>query len=280
MKFCPIHIWYAFSLRPAGQHKRNVLRLAAAAGFLLCLGAVGFACGQNLFAAQQSVVNALPAPYPLQTRPPYTVALDPGHGGMDLGAEALVNEVEVCEKTTDDLYALLDADPNYRPVRTRENGEDRSTSDRAQTATDNRASLLLSIHANCDRSTRQSHGFECFPTPPGRRYSEESMRFAQCIVVKMKAAGHRLHGETGIRFAYYSGKSKRIVPSSDTRVRSQKSFGMVEKPACPAVLAEQCFLTNYKDVENWASEAGCQKAATVYYRAICAYFGTAPMPLT
>lgn len=217
-------------------------------------------------------------PYLLQTQPPYTVALDAGHGGFDTGAEAIIKELEVCEQTVNALYTLLEQDSNYAPVRTRPNGEDRSIKERAQAATDAGASLLLSVHANSDESTGQSHGFECFPTPPGRTYSEESMRFAQCIAQKMGGAGHRPRGENGIRFAYYNGKSKRIVDSTDTKIREQKSFGIVERPYCPAVLVEQCFLTNYSDVENWTGEAGCARAARIYYEAICAYFGTEPLP--
>ncbi len=182
------------------------------------------------------------------------MALDAGHGGFDTGAEAIIKELEVCEQTVNALYTLLEQDSNYAPVRTRPNGEDRSIKERAQAATDAGASLLLSVHANSDESTGQSHGFECFPTPPGRTYSEESMRFAQCIAQKMGGAGHRLRGENGIRFAYYNGKSKRIVDSTDTKIREQKSFGIVERPYCPAVLVEQCFLTNYSDVENWTGE--------------------------
>lgn len=116
------------------------------------------------------------------------------------------------------------------------------------------------------------------PHAARRTYSEESMRFAQCIAQKMGGAGHRLRGENGIRFAYYNGKSKRIVDSTDTKIREQKSFGIVERPYCPAVLVEQCFLTNYSDVENWTGEAGCARAARIYYEAICAYFGTEPLP--
>ena len=217
-------------------------------------------------------------PYLLQTQPPYTVALDAGHGGFDTGAEAIIKELEVCEQTVNALYTLLEQDSNYAPVRTRPNGEDRSIKERAQAATDAGASLLLSVHANSDESTGQSHGFECFPTPPGRTYSEESMRFAQCIAQKMGGAGHRLRGENGIRFAYYNGKSKRIVDSTDTKIREQKSFGIVERPYCPAVLVEQCFPTHSSDVENWTGEAGCARAARIYYEAICAYFGTEPLP--
>lgn len=44
----------------------------------------------------------------------------------------------------------------------------------------------------------------------------------------------------------------------------------------PAVLAEQCFVTNEADVAQFGSEEGCKKTARVYYEAICAYFGTQP----
>ena len=210
------------------------------------------------------------------TAGPHVVALDAGHGGFDTGANALVQELSVCEQTVDLLYALLDADPNYTPLRTRPNGEDRSIRDRAQTATDGGAQLLLSVHANSDESTRQSHGFECFPTPPGRAHSEGAMRFALYIADKMGAAGHRLRGGNGVRFAYYNGKQKQIVDSTDDKPRTQKSFGIVERPDCPAVLVEQCFLTNDDDVAQWTGEAGCARAARIYYEAICAYFGTQP----
>ncbi|MDD3428971.1 MAG: N-acetylmuramoyl-L-alanine amidase [Oscillospiraceae bacterium] len=237
---------------------------------------IGLECLPNPFSHLQSTVQP-EQPYPLQTQPPFTVALDPGHGGMDTGAEGIVEELAVCEATIDALYTWLENDHNYVPVRTRANGEDLSNSNRVKNATESKASLLLSVHANCDPETRQSHGFECFPKPPGRVYAEESMRFAQCIAQKMGEAGHRLRGETGIRFAYYSGKRKRIVSSTDTKIRSDKSFGIVELPNCPAVLAEQCFLTNYDDVENWTGETGCARAARIYYEAICAYFGTTPL---
>ena len=207
---------------------------------------------------------------------PHVIALDAGHGGMDTGAAGPTDEVLMCEQTADALYALLEADANYTPVRCRENGQDAPIADRAARAGQAGACLLLSIHGNLDSSS-QSHGFECYPTPPGRAYYEEASRFAQCIAQGMGSAGHRLRGETGVRFVYYQGKSKKIVDSSDTRVREEKSFGILEKAPCPAVLAEQCFLSNSGDYEAWATPQGCQHAAHVYYEAICRYFGTQPI---
>ena len=68
-----------------------------------------------------------------------------------------------------------------------------------------------------------------------------------------------------MRFAYYYGKRKKIVDSTVTDVRSEKSFGIVEQPHCPAVLMEQCFLSNSGDYEAWASPEGCKRAGRVYY---------------
>lgn len=275
-------IWRIINLRPRRPGARVALWLCACVLLLQGVAAVGIVL-KGAVAVISTITEAQIPPassklYDLQTQPPYTVALDAGHGGMDSGAEALVDEVDVCEKTVDALFALLQSDTNYQPVRTRQTGEDLSTTERAEAAINSRASLLLSVHANCDPDTRQAHGFECFPRPPGRLYSAQSMQFAQCLSGSMAAAGHRLRGDNGVRFVYYSGKSKKMVSITDTKVRSQKSFGMVEKPACPAVLVEQCFLTNYNDVENWATDAGCRRAARVYYEAICAYFGTQPLP--
>ena len=38
---------------------------------------------------------------------PYTIALDPGHGGWDVGAEGIIQEVELTERTVSELEALL-----------------------------------------------------------------------------------------------------------------------------------------------------------------------------
>ncbi|WP_367925036.1 N-acetylmuramoyl-L-alanine amidase [uncultured Ruthenibacterium sp.] len=222
------------------------------------------------------------ASYEFQTSPPYVVALDAGHGGYDIGAEGVIDEVQLTEGTVDALYALLEEDPNYTPVRCRENGESATSGDRAMAAAEAKASLLLSIHGNSDPYFAESYGFECYPQPPGRIYHDDALVFAQAIAQQFGSAGHRLRGENGVRYIYYQGTEetgyeKQVVEISDTSVHEDETFGLLEKASCPAVLAEQCFLTNASDVDAWGSESGCQAAAECYYRAICEYFGTQPI---
>lgn len=66
------------------------------------------------------------------------------------------------------------------------------------------------------------------------------------------------------------------MESTHTEIREERSFTLLEDVNCPAVLAEQCFVTNEADAARFGSEEGCKKAARIYYEAICEYFGTQP----
>lgn len=76
---------------------------------------------------------------------------------------------------------------------------------------------------------------------------------------------------------YYQGEAKQLVESTYTEVRGERSFTLLEDVNCPAVLAEQCFVTSEEDVARFGSEDGCKAVARIYYEAICAYFGTQPL---
>ena len=51
--------------------------------------------------------------------PPYTIAVDAGHGGDDPGATGVVVERDMTAATAEALTRWLDADPNYIPAATR-----------------------------------------------------------------------------------------------------------------------------------------------------------------
>lgn len=213
--------------------------------------------------------------------PPYVIALDAGHGGKDVGAEGLIQEVELTETTVAYLFELLDKDDNFSPLLCREYGEGATPTERAKAATNAAAELLLSVHGNSDYG-EGSTGFECYPAPPGRKYHEQSLNFATLLASEMGAAGSRLRGEGGVRYAYYVedevGTSTKIFREmSDSAEYADVSFGVVDKPDCPAVLAEQCFVTSSEDLAAFGGEEGCRRAAECYYRAICAYFETKPI---
>ncbi len=204
---------------------------------------------------------------------PYTVALDAGHGGDDIGAEGIIKEVDLTEETVSALADLLKEDGRFRVVRSRKDGETKSIDDRNHKFAKIKPDLILSVHANHAES-KQAHGFECYPAVPGMKNHEKSMAFAALLSKEMAAAGSDLRGEQGIRFGYYVDGSaqKLIIDAADTTVyENYDTFGILKNVSCAAVLVEQCFVTNAEDVEKFGTKAGCQKAAEAYYRAIVAY---------
>ena len=209
---------------------------------------------------------------PARDEPPWVIAIDPGHGGKDLGAVGLVNEIDLTMATARALYELLEADPDFIPLLTHE-GEGGSTKARAKTADRRRADLFLSIHGNSD-PTGEGKGFECFPELPGHGRHKESLRFAKLVCRQMESISTRMRGDGGIRYAYYDDSdTKHIVEAYAAEGIEELSFGVLENTRCPALLVEQCFVTNQEDVDAFCTEEGIRTAAEAYYRAIREYFG-------
>ncbi len=202
---------------------------------------------------------------------PYAVALDAGHGGVDIGAEGVINEVELTEPTVAELKALLQEDGRFRIILSREEGEGVSIAERNRKFSRKHPDLMLSVHGNAS-DDRSAKGFECYPSPPGYENHEPSLAFAKLLAEEMNTVGAKLRGTEGVRFGYYNGNGEKVlVDSSDTEVYDYDTFGMLKNMDCPAVLVEQCFITNVADVEAFGTEDGCKKAAAAYYRAICRY---------
>ena len=259
----------------AGKHRRIFWPAAAAAAVTL-LAAALLAVGWRVLRGRGADGPLLPhSGRPAQR---HVVAVDSGHGGTDVGAKGLVDEITVTQTTAAALLALLEADGAYAPVRVHTDDTAPSPQQRAQTARETGAELFLSLHANKDTSTA-SCGFECYAVPPGQEQHEESLAFARLICARMQEAGARIRGVDGVRYAYYRGGSKTMKESSDDTVYRDPTFGVLQDAACPSVLIEQCFISNAEDLAAWGDAEGCAAAAYCYYLAICDYFGTQPLPM-
>ena len=209
-----------------------------------------------------------------------TVALDPGHGGDDPGASGVIGETELTETTVRYLEQYLEEDGRFRVVLCREYGEGKDLNSRWRLANRRGADLRLCIHGNSAEDPT-ARGFEVYPPPPGREYHEESLSFARLTAEEISATGISLRGDGGVRYAYYqedgSGSTRKVLSDlPDPSLESCPSFAMVDYPDCPAVLIEQCFVTNAEDAARRGTEEGCRVAAHCYYRAVCRYFGEEP----
>lgn len=263
--------------RAARRRRKAAVRITGLAVGLLAFLALAYLAGASLLGSLADRKKDDPNAPRYTGTAPFVVAIDAGHGGGDVGAVGLLNECDMTAATAAELTALLEADPNFTPVQTRADYNTAAQpAERAAEANRQKAQLLLSIHGNSDPSGT-AFGFESYPVPPGRARHTNSLAFAEMLAGQMQAAGQTLRAGNGIRYAYYEGSEKILVDSSDATERDEPTFGILEKADCPAVLAEQCFVTNADDVAAFGGEEGCKAAARCYYYAICAYFDTQPL---
>lgn len=245
--------------RPPKRHKRKKGGLWRKLIFVVALFAMGYFGFENIYLHSK----------------PYLIAIDPGHGGVDIGAEGVINEVVLTETTAEALTALLEEDGRFRVISSRKSGEGISITQRNRLFQRKKPDLVLSIHGNSGEEA-QAYGFECYPSPPGLENHEESLVFARVLAEEMGVAGARLRGANGVRFGYYAngeeGESTKIlVDATDTTVYDYDTFGILKNMDCPAVLLEQCFVTNEADVAKFGTAEGCKQAAQAYYQGICKY---------
>ena len=280
--------------RPANKHSKHKTRrrktqhqllrgmLFVFAVLMLGFGLFLWKAALELNAPAEPAVSSAEDDFrPVVGDPPYRVAIDAGHGGNDPGARGVVEEKQVTAATAAALLQWLEEDSNYIPLQTRESFDETATpAQRAATASAQSPQLLLSIHGNSAANGSTASGFECYPAVPGRTWHQESFYFARLLAGGMQSIGAKLRGRGGVRYIYYlENDQKQLVENTYTQVRPERSFTLLEDVDCPAVLAEQCFVTNAEDVERFGSEEGCKTVARIYYEAICAYFGTEPLPV-
>ena len=266
------------SVQRKRKKKGNDFSFGSAVVLVFCF--IGVSLGLYLWQAAFSIGRTTPTVddddfRPTIGEPPYRIVIDAGHGGSDPGARGVVQESEMTAATAEALNAWLERDPNYIPLTTRESyGSTAKPAERAAAAN----AQDPSIHGNSAPEGSSAAGFECYPAVPGRAYHQESYYFAKQLAGAMQAAGASLRGRGGVRYIYYQGEVKQLVESSHKEVRVERSFTILEDVNCPAVLAEQCFVTSDTDVARFGSEDGCKRTARAYYEAICAYFETTPLP--
>ena len=264
------------------QTQHRILRglLLVFSVLMLCFGLFLWKAALELNAPAEPTVLAAEDDFrPVVGDPPYRVAIDAGHGGSDPGARGVVEEKQVTAATAAALLQWLEQDSNYIPLQTREGFDATATpAQRAAVASAQSPQLLLSIHGNSAANGSTAAGFECYPAVPGRTWHQESFYFARLLAGGMQSIGAKLRGRGGVRYIYYlENDQKQLVENTYTQVRPERSFTLLEDVDCPAVLAEQCFVTNTEDVKRFGSEEGCKAVARIYYEAICAYFGTEPL---
>ncbi len=223
-----------------------------------------------------------PTPIPIFHPPPYTVAIDAGHGGSQFGASRYgLIEKDVNMDVAFRLEALLRA-AGYNTSLIRagdyafvpDDPDNRAFTKadiqvRVDNANGQRPDILVSVHHNGNDDSGQS-GTEVYYNPD-RTYGYYSFALAdviqQSLVTALKLAGYEtrdrgvkndaeIHGDPNNPHSWLLGANDDFRPS-----------------LMPGMIGEALFITNAKDAEQLQKPEIRQAIAEGYKAGIDAYFG-------
>ncbi len=197
-----------------------------------------------LFAFRNGNINSRPI---VKLDKQYTVIIDAGHGGEDLGASA-------ADGTTEKDLALaialkvksINNNPNINIILSRETDKFITVVDRANFANASNANLFVSIHMD-KAGTAKFTGTTCYIPSKNKLYLKESNMIAKNILAS----------------------TSELFPESKITTR-KRAIWVIENVNMPSVLFESGFISNPNDLK--LVKANEEKIANNILDAISTYF--------
>lgn len=196
---------------------------------------------------------------PAPLRGNFTIVLDPGHGGKDVGARGRrgLNEkdinLDIARRVRDKLQAK-----GINVVMTRSKDIFIELWRRVNIASNNKASLFVSIHTNAARN-RTVNGIEVF--------------YFAGACAKLNGPYYRQNQNQSYQYAKLAqAQMRKDVKSSSRGVKNARYF-VLKNARTPAVLIEVGFITNSWEEGNLASTSHREKLAQAITQSIVDYKG-------
>ncbi|MTH47076.1 N-acetylmuramoyl-L-alanine amidase AmiB [Intestinirhabdus alba] len=229
-----------------------------------------------------------------------TIAIDAGHGGQDPGAigPGGMREKNITLAVARKLRALLNDDPMFKGVLTRDGDYFISVLGRSDVARKQNANFLVSIHADA-APNREATGASVWVLSNRRANSEmanwleqhekqsELLGGAGDVLANSQADPYLSQAVLDLQF----GHSQRVGYDVATKVLGQlqrigslhkrrpehASLGVLRSPDIPSVLVETGFISNSGEERLLASEEYQQQLAEAIYQGLRDYFRAHPM---
>lgn len=218
-----------------------------------------------------------------------TIVIDPGHGGIEVGAKGKFGALEkdvtlaVCLR----LKSLIEKNLAYRVELTRDKDINVPLENRAAIANNNRAALFISVHAN-GSPRRNAKGSETFFLSLNAT-DEEARRLAylennsaqfekpmdaadsdqiQLILWDMAQSAYLKQSQ---RLAQIVQEELNALLGTANRGVKQAPFKVLTGAACPAVLVEIAFISNPDEEKELVTPAFQDNVAQAIYRGLATY---------
>lgn len=228
----------------------------------------------------------------------FTIVLDAGHGGSDVGANRVYSfghpmEKEITLGIVLKLGKMLEANKNMHVIYTRKTDFYPSLTERTNMANRSKADLFISVHVNSSPSrTATARGTETYVQGPAqnRENLEVAKRENDVIYLneqdKQTLASYDPNSPESLialkmQQSQYLEKSLVVGSYAEenfekggrfSRGVKQANLHILRMSATTAVLIETGFVNNPEDAEYLYSEAGQKKTAEEIYEAINKYY--------
>ncbi len=228
----------------------------------------------------------------------FTVVLDAGHGGGDIGANrnysdiGLVQEKDVTLGIVLKLGAMLEKNKDFKVIYTRKIDEYPSLTDRTNIANRSKADLFISVHVNSSPSkTATARGTETFVQGPAQNRENLEVAKQENNVIYLDEKDKETFSsydpsspESLIALKLQQSKYLENSLILGTFVEDnfaktgrysrgvkQENLHILRRSAMPSILIETGFVNNYDDAAFLNSEQGRQETAENIYKAIIDY---------
>lgn len=229
----------------------------------------------------------------------FTIVLDAGHGGSDIGTNrkysdlGVVREKDITLSIVLKLGKMLEKDKDYKVIYTRKFDEYPSLSERTTLANRSKADLFLSVHVNASPSnSTETNGTETYIQGPNQNRTNLEVAKAENDVIYLDEKDREMFAsydpkspeslialkiqqskylESSLLIGSlveenFSGKDKRF-----SRGIKQADLHVLRMNAMPSVLIETGFVNNYEDASYLASDKGQTDIANSIFDAIQKY---------
>lgn len=220
------------------------------------------------------------------------VAIDAGHGGKDPGAIGYrgTKEKDVTLKISKELYKRLNRAKGFKPVLIREDDVYMSLTERVHMARQNRADLLISVHADAfpDKSAHGTSVYALSTKKPSSRAAELLARtenqadklFGEIAVAEAEKHLHKTLIdlaqnavlESSIECGDVILKNLAEVSTLHKPTVEQGGFAVLRAPDVPSLLVETAFISNPREERKLRSWLYQRKMAKALSEGIVSYF--------
>jgi N-acetylmuramoyl-L-alanine amidase len=229
-----------------------------------------------------------PAPGPARSGV-RTIVIDPGHGGIEVGAKGKFGALEkdVTLAISLKLKSLIEKNLAYMVELTRDKDIDVPLETRAAIANNHKAELFISVHVN-GSNRRNAKGSETFFLSLNAT-DEESRRLAYLensqaqfekpmdtankdeIMMILWDMAQSAYLKESQRLAEIIQEELNTLLGTANRGIKQAPFKVLTGVACPAVLVEVAFISNPEEEKELVDERFQENVAQAIYRGLLSY---------